>query len=683
MLFLSGQKKASRRQQCTLALVYFGIAILGFSSWYILDRAYSDSAREAQKKSLQQVAEMAGVRANARLDAYGVMVQSLSSLMAFDGVEDKDHFDGISRIVVEYNPSIVNIALSRNYIVTEVFPFEPNKKVLGYDFRERPEFKDSIDLAMVSANSVVSGPYDLIQGGQGLIYRAAPKPGVNEIYSVVVRLDAFLAEIGIDVNDSETLSAVRKFDSETGTVEHVFGDPIVWNLLPVTAEISVGDTSLEYGLAPRKGWKIPPKNRNIIAAVVLMLTAVSMFGVNYARRLIVERSAARQQLVTAIEAIEDGFIIFDEDDRLLMCNEKYRSYYQASSDLIVPGALFEDIIRGGVQRGQFPEADGREGEWIAERLAWHDNPRETLEQQLGDGRWLKVVESKTRSGATVGIHAEVTQLKNALFDAESANRSKSDFLDNISHEFRTPLSIILGYLSFIRNIPMLPSHKLLNSEILNNHKATLAFAELSGEIEKFALKAERSGKHLMNLINTVLDWSTLSESRIELNLEEMNLGELLTSLTDDLQETARKKGIELRVSVHNIWVVGDVLRLRQVFLNLLSNALKFTEVGYVEVTAKEVANDVHVIVRDTGPGIPPEQKGFIFERFTQIDTSTKRRYSGTGLGLAISKSFVDLHGGKIQVSSAHGQGCTFTVILPKKLSEKRRNDQEQLVLQKN
>lgn len=222
----------------------------------------------------------------------------------------------------------------------------------------------------------------------------------------------------------------------------------------------------------------------------------------------------------------------------------------------------------------------------------------------------------------------------------------------------------MGYLSFLNNNEVLPAYKALQSELADNPGALSALEEFSREIGKFAGKAERSGKHLQDLINSVLDWAVVSEDSVELDRSHLNLEHLLASLVEDLQQKAQEKGIELRVSLCEVWVEGDELRLRQVFLNLLSNALKFTESGFVAVSMTKVTDWAHVTIQDSGPGIPEDQKNSIFERFSQVDKSTRRNHAGTGLGLAISNSFVKLHGGQIDVRSTPGEGSIFSVELP-------------------
>nr|WP_320192663.1 PAS-domain containing protein [uncultured Desulfobacter sp.] len=171
----------------------------------------------------------------------------------------------------------------------------------------------------------------------------------------------------------------------------------------------------------------------------------------YKELLKAEASAetAEKQLHAAIESIDEGFAVFDPQDRLGMCNAKYLEIYNVSADFITVGTKFEDIIRNGVARGQYADAVGREEEWIAERLAQHRSGKVSIEQKLTDGRWVRVAERNTEDGSIVGFRADITTLKQAQEAAEAASQAKSEFLANMSHEIRTPMNAVLGMIHLV------------------------------------------------------------------------------------------------------------------------------------------------------------------------------------------------------------------------------------------
>ena len=230
-------------------------------------------------------------------------------------------------------------------------------------------------------------------------------------------------------------------------------------------------------------------------------------------------------------------------------------------------------------------------------------------------------------------------------ELEIASQHKSQFVANMSHELRTPLAAVLGYAELMQE----------------------GFYEPLGQKSLDALTRIRSnGKHLLGLINTVLDIAKIESGQFTLNMSEYameSVGETVRSATESL---AQNKKLALKTKVAKSLPIGhgDEQRLTQVLLNLVGNAIKFTDAGEVYVTAKAVNGHFNVSVTDTGPGIPADDQTRIFEQFHQVDSSNTKAKGGTGLGLAIAKQIVEMHGGRIWVESTVGQGSTFQMELP-------------------
>ncbi|MER8795355.1 ATP-binding protein [Mesorhizobium sp. M0984] len=235
-------------------------------------------------------------------------------------------------------------------------------------------------------------------------------------------------------------------------------------------------------------------------------------------------------------------------------------------------------------------------------------------------------------------------------ELEAASRHKSQFLANMSHELRTPLNSVLGFTELLVDG--------IYGELPDKAKATVA-------------RVQANGRHLLGLINDVLDLSKIEAGQLTLALEDYSVGQIVRSTVTAVEPLARSKGLSLAVTVAENLPLGrgDERRLTQVLLNLAGNAVKFTERGAIDILADAVDGHFEIIVRDTGPGIAPTDQALIFDEFQQVDNSSTRQKGGTGLGLAISKRIVEMHGGTISVESVPGSGSTFRMKIPIRAGE--------------
>ena len=415
---------------------------------------------------------------------------------------------------------------------------------------------------------------------------------------------------------------------------------------------------------------------DISAAISPILDGLGkVVGVAKIARDITERKQVERDLHHAnslfresIGGLAEGFTIFDENDRLVICNEAYLEFYSTSRDLIVPGVSFEEIARKGAERGQYKEATGRIDEWVRERVRIHQQADGShLEQLLDDGRWLLIVEHRTPSGFIVGnriditarklaevalsqhdrhlaelVEERTTALSIAKVAAEAANQSKSSFLANMSHEIRTPMNAIIGL-----------THLLRRNEPRPEQADRLA-------------KIDAAGNHLLSVINDILDISKIEAGKLELERTNFALGAVLDHVRSLISDQAAAKGLTIEVDSDGVpvWLSGDPTRLRQALLNYTGNAIKFTAQGCISLRAilvQDSGDDILVRfeVEDTGIGLTPEQISSLFHAFEQADVSTTRKYGGTGLGLAITRHLARLMGGEAGVESEPGKGSTF------------------------
>jgi signal transduction histidine kinase len=251
------------------------------------------------------------------------------------------------------------------------------------------------------------------------------------------------------------------------------------------------------------------------------------------------------------------------------------------------------------------------------------------------------------------VQARTRELAKTVEDLEIASQHKNQFVANMSHELRTPLAAILGYAELIQE----------------------GFYEPQGPKSLDALTRIRSnGKHLLGLINTVLDIAKIESGQFTLNMTEYAIESVVETVRAATESLAQNKKLTLTTTVDKSLPVGlgDEQRLTQVLLNLVGNAIKFTDAGEVSIAAGARNGHFAVSVTDTGPGIPLDQQNRIFDQFHQVDSSLTKAKGGTGLGLAIAREIVEMHGGRIWVESTLGKGSIFQMQLPIRAEYRQR-----------
>jgi len=366
-------------------------------------------------------------------------------------------------------------------------------------------------------------------------------------------------------------------------------------------------------------------------------------------QLVAEKAHALSQqqelLRTAIEAIDEAFVIYDPLGRLVYCNARYLHTYPSVAHLIRTGVAYEDLVRAWKKTMSPGLAEAELDRWVAQRVAQHRTGGMSI-QQLENGQWLRSVDRQTPTGHMVGYHVDITELVRAREMAESANAAKSRFLATMSHEIRTPLNGVLGMAQLLRSPGL--------SEADRQSHAQAVFD---------------SGNALMRVLNDILDLSKIEAGRMEIVPVPASPATTIREVLALFEAVARSKALALdgqwagpRDQRYEI----DTVRLRQILGNLVSNAIKFTDAGSVSIHGRQLENDgrhalLEFTVSDSGIGIPPDKLGTLFAPFVQVDTSATRRFGGTGLGLAIVRQLAKAMGGDASVESREGAGSRFSV----------------------
>ena len=382
---------------------------------------------------------------------------------------------------------------------------------------------------------------------------------------------------------------------------------------------------------------------------------------------------AERLLEETIDAFSDGFALFDAEDRLIRCNEAYRRMHPDLSVRMAEGVTFMDLISEAERRGIWLDERGEtDTDWRNWRMSWHRKGPGNFERQTSFGGWYRLQEHVLSDGSLAVILVDVTEFKRSELNqqrisqdleqrvemrtrelllaknqAERADRAKSQFLAHMSHELRTPLNAIMGF-----------------SEVIK--------AQIFGPIGQprysdYAEDIHASGKHLLSLINDLLDLSKIEAGQFEINEEQFDVTEVVVSAVKLVEEQAFGKALK----IHNRIVggipdlVGDRRAVQQMLSNLLSNAVKFTpDGGSIRLQARTDANGLQISVEDDGIGIDDHDMELVMQPFGQVDTAMHGSVRSTGLGLPIVRNLIEMHGGRLQLSSVPGHGTRAVLHFP-------------------
>lgn len=341
-------------------------------------------------------------------------------------------------------------------------------------------------------------------------------------------------------------------------------------------------------------------------------------------------------------------IILDKELKIVDCNRKF-------ADAV--GLELEDILRRDII-DFLPETFKGKMRLLKKYLRFHKEAsgefalinrhnKNSIDVFLSaiketDNTFIIMQDITTIKWMQTSLASYAEQLKKEMNHAKVADKMKSVFLANMSHEIRTPLTSIIGFSTLLKETPL----STTQLDYLN--------------------KISNSGEHLLKIINDIIDLSKIEAGKLDIEIEDVNLIKIFNEIHDMMYPKVFKKNIQLFIELEDTFKTHflrlDGFRLKQVFINLVNNSIKFTDQGHVALKAAVKGDEVHFVVEDTGIGIPPDKQDRVFEAFVQAEETLSRRYEGTGLGLAISKNLVELMGGKIRLISTENQGTTITLI---------------------
>ncbi len=362
------------------------------------------------------------------------------------------------------------------------------------------------------------------------------------------------------------------------------------------------------------------------------------------QREVAQRKSAQTRLIEAIEKSSEAVVLLDSDNRILIANSQIRDFFPKCADVDLTGTTFDAFQTLVEDPGSATVKKGGKGL----------KGRKPTEQRLPDGRWVRSSGSATNDGGAIMFWTDITALKRreatlqaAKKQAEAASEAKTAFLTNMSHELRTPLNAIIGF-----------------SEAI----ATETFGPIGQpRYKEYANDVLRSSHHLLDVINDILDISKSEAAKLQVKQETVVVSEVIDDSRHIVRDWFERSDVEISVNTPDsgLKVSGDAARLRQVLLNILSNAVKFTDPGGTVTISSERRGGLAVIkVVDTGIGMRPKDIPTAMSMFGQIDSTLARKYEGTGLGIPLSNAIIELHDGTLDITSTLGEGTTVTITLP-------------------
>ena len=930
--------KKTLRPAGRITILATNVVLLCLIAGFLWMKSRIDTSEQREQERLTAhaaIAEYAENVSNAVTNAL-LVGSAFKGAITLDPDLTQESFTRFAREIVKGHDALVNVATIRDYTVEYVHPYAENADIIGRSLDDIPEQRRIAETALRENRDILQGPVPLLQGFPGFILRVPVTLDSAEgarpwgLISIVFSAEALVSNLERDAIPEPFEVAMRKADDGTP----ILGDQRLFETDGIFRSIEVPNGTWTLVVRPEGGWTSGTLQARSVL-IFLLLAVATLTTTNMLFWLRREASIKAEQLRSAIDVLHDGFVLYDSSDRLVICNERYREIYKESAPAIRAGVTFREILQYGLDHGQYKEAIGREEEWLEERLNAHRNPDFMLEQQLGDGKWLRVREMETPDGGRVGIRVDITEqvesrkraeiaetrLRDAidtvpaaflLFDSEGeleivnaralqflpdararlamgtpirkllerivylelphatrdereeriealltllrrtasqfdlhlgndryykifshrtqeggvvcfgvdisdlmaqerwlertnerlraaikerdaaearfadvadiatewfweqdadmrftslssgfekatniprenvlgrtrtelmmesdyeefeeylrlmeahepfqnvyyrsgmgddgsetwvrtsgrpvfdeagvfkgyigtaanvtdfyialqkakkADEAKTQFLNMVSHELRTPMTVVLGFNAFLRNPDALPATRAFREVVMETGETALeeGYAAMVEEVRTMAGKIESAGKQLQALIGDVLDLSRIEANTLHIDIAPVELEPVVESTITQMQSLAQGKDIRLLAEIENATLKCDETRLRQVLINLISNAIKFTDRGSITVRSHVTDGMMRISVADTGLGIPKEALEDIFDRFTQADASSTRNEGGAGLGLAISRDIVALHGGEINVEETSKQGTTISFTIP-------------------
>lgn len=553
---------------------------------------------------------------------------------------NETQFKRLASVIFKLAPELLNIGLAPDFVIKHIYPLQGNQAALGLDLRTQSLSREQMALLLESRRAVFNGPINLVQGGQGLAARIPIFENQSEkpwgVISAILDLERLYASIGLNTMPPE-FQFVLSTTGISSINQGIFFGPqnIDWQS-PVSSTMSMPGFSWHLYAQPDDGWPNYPASPWLLRSILALTTLTIIAGTLWITALIIHDRKMQRRFWGLFDLAPFGIALYDAiDGELLQANPSFTRILGSKG---VALSYFNAIYDSSGK-----PKNSQHG--VSSTLATHFR-FSGLEGffPIGNNAFIPIMLHGLRLDLQ-GKESVIWIIVEDISQRKEAERLKSEFISTVSHELRTPLTSISGALSLL---------------------TTNAVGELSGKAQQLLKIAQRNSDQLGFLINDLLDIEKLIAGKMDFNVVEFPVSEAITESLENIQNYATEKNITLNAQeLSTTTVKADKQRLAQALNNILSNAIKFSPVnGQIRIWTKPHGQGLRIYVQDEGPGIAPEFRDRMFQKFSQADSSDRRSKGGTGLGLAITKELMARMEGDVDFTSEAGQGATFWLEIP-------------------
>ncbi|MGX5200479.1 ATP-binding protein [Aliikangiella sp. IMCC44632] len=588
-------------------------------------------------------------------------VRGLVGLISNEPNLTQERFAQYVEPLLQGKNQIRNIGAAPDLVMTLMYPLEGNRGALGLDFNKIKSQRDDALKARDLGDIVLAGPVNLVQGGEAFIgripifanHKYKQQPVSDEkvfwgLISAVIDIKSFYQASGLNDPDSKIEVAISWASEGSQDFTTFYGDHSLHNAQSITSYVNLPNKVWQLDAIPKGGWQKTAPNSLMVRVALGVIALLIIIPVVLFSMAETKRRDQEKRLRALFELSPLGIALNDY---------KTGQFIELNNAMVKPTGYTKEEFRNlsyweitpkkyesqEALQLEYLEKTGRYGPYEKEYTRKDGSTYPVLLNGvlISDSNGRKFIWSIVED---ISIHKKhEKKLIRERNKAQAAAKAKSEFLATISHELRTPMNGVLGMLNLLSRTPLDPTQK---------RKLTVA---------------QESGSALLKLIEDILDFAKVDSGKLELEIIDFDLLDLLESIAGSFEVEAENKSIALNLTLpelENQIVKGDPNRLRQILTNLISNAIKFTAEGSVTITCDLIDKKSHLEfianIKDTGVGIAAQEQAKLFQSFSQVDSSSTREHGGSGLGLAICKKLCNLMQGDLQVKSRLGEGSQFT-----------------------